>query len=226
MATVDGKGHASGLPPLGISRSDRKRTAELLFGAKVSKSMGLFHAKIEAENFAEEKEPTVKMSKSRKVEVVGRAIRSITTQCASMGCPNAVEMFDWSEFEYVHTKESILAALTTIATWPFISDLKIGITTCPLWRMVTCNKKGPNSSMKPHFPVYNYVFIVSLDYGNVSAFWEKSAIAALRKADDVRIRDELANIKSGGDGTVRAYLPTYLYVACKRPGFSCGEAEC
>ena len=112
MATVDGKGHASGLPPLGISRSDRKRTAELLFGAKVAKSMGLFHAKIEAENFAEEKEPTVKMSKSRKVEVVGRAIRSITTQCASMGCPNAVEMFDWSEFEYVHTKESMLAALT------------------------------------------------------------------------------------------------------------------
>ena len=85
--------------------------------------MGLFHAKIEAENFAEEKEPTVKMSKSRKIEVVGRAIRSITTQCASMGCPNAVEMFDWSEFEYAHTKESMLAALTTIATLPFISDL-------------------------------------------------------------------------------------------------------
>ncbi len=57
-------------------------------------------------------------------------------------------------------------------------------------------------------------------------FGKKSAIAALRKADEVRIRDKFVNIKSGGDGTVRAYLPTYLYVACKRPGFSCGMVEC
>ena len=89
-----------------------------------------------------------------------------------------VEMFDWSEFECDHTVHSLAKSTRLIATMSYGS--KIGVTTCPLWRHVTCDGEGPNGSMTSHYPTFNRIFILACDFGATGGFLEKTLIAHMR----------------------------------------------
>ncbi len=200
---------------LGVPLAKRRRSYELIFGKEVSKHMGLFHTVLPQGAIEVEEEPPFRLDLCRSRKIVSSTIREIKGYFGKRDDPHGMNMFDWSEYEATHTCESMLNSLIGICKLDEIKCMKVGIATCPLWRMTTCDGKGPHKSMISHWQEYNYVYILLVEHSRVAAFREKYAIKGLRDSDDPCVQKKVRNIKDGADGTIRDHIPMYLYAACK-----------
>ncbi len=127
---------------------------------------------------------------------------------------NLVDRYDWSEYDARHDFDSLERSARAICSLPEIYAVKVGVAMCPLWRTLLCDNEGPNGSMTSHFPTYNDIFVLALEYCNLCGVMEEHLIASIRGWTDRKVA--VMNIKDGNDGTIREFAPTYLYVVCKR----------
>ena len=198
---------------LGHNFSKRK-WAQVMWGKGPSKHMGFYTTLETPTKTPRQIEPLLQFADNAdKKQAVRHAIARVKRHF-EFDDSFKVQMFDWSEFECDHTVHSLAKSTRLIATMSY--GFKIGVTTCPLWRHVTCDGEGPNGSMTSHYPTFNRIFILACDFGAAVGFLEKTLIAHTRACK--QSQGKLLNVNPGNDGTIRERMLTFLYVVAKVPG--------
>ena len=191
----------------GVAKADLKRSCNLIWGRRVARNMGMYGEPFPVEKDCDvEKEPRF-IDLAEKRSKVSKTIKYIKAHDN-----DRIQMYDWSEYDERHDCASLLNSILIICSLPKVLHIKVGITTCPRWRMVACQGCGPNGSMQAHvYSGWNHCFVLDLEYGDYAALLEQEAIADLRASSCKKP----CNIRDGGDGTARDLAPTYVYVAAK-----------
>ena len=196
-----------------ISMARGKRQADLLFGRRVARHMGLYRTSLP-------QEPEAKTSVNELPKVMDAVKKRIC-------CRDAIErvkshfvgryetaslVFGWAHFDVGHDSRTLIANILDFVRKPHIRYFKVGVSQCPLWRMITCEGGGPHGSMTAHHPYWDRMCILAIEYGEMSGRFESEIVEAFKDDADPYIKNKFLNYADGGYGTIRTGLPTFVYL--------------
>ena len=196
------------LPQLGVSRSDLKRTTALLFGNRVAPYLGIVRTKaappVKAAPAAPRAVPMLLATKDR-------LMQAKVIECQHDLSEVRRERILWEKFDVTSSVDDIASRCMNIASMPFASKVKIGVTLCPMWRMYHCHCHG---SMVPHHHDWHPMYVLAVEYGSTAAGLEAALIDRVRNSPH---RMMVSNVNDGGDGPIRPHKPYFVYCLSDRP---------